>query len=249
MIQPGDRKRILDFALGYPFTRPDRSFVYADGTVRLLGDDATIVEHAISDGRVPVLAYGSNASPLQLNRKFSRHFPGVEIPVMMAEMQGWDVVYAALFAPYGSVPATLIRSTGARVEVFVTYLTEDELKIMHKTEGAGSSYSYGKLHGTAIELGCGLWLNEINTYMALSGALSIDGEAVALREVSAAERILRAVCQREMLEYCRNVICPYGDFSEFLLALVSDPTYRDLSSGFLAQTATTFDDAVFERLI
>ncbi len=249
MTTSGDIKRILDFALGYPFTRPDRSFVYCDGKVLLLDDAAAIVERAQSEGRVPVLAYGSNASPLQLNRKYFTHCPGVEIPVVRARMYGWDVAYAALIAPYGSIPATLVRSDSARVETFVTHLTVDQLRIMHRTEGAGKSYAYGILRDIDVELDCGVILKEIYTYVALPGALSGDGEAIALQEVTAVERMLEAVFQKEALELCRRIVCPYGDFSEFVLALVSDPAYRKLSTKLLAETAIEFDDAAFERII
>ena len=102
--------------------------------------------------RVPVLAYGSNAAPEALFRKFGKYslhgndgfIPVLKVcvvenlrsfTVLQGQLEGFDVVYAALLTGYGSVPAALQASPGCACTVYVTYLTETQLQIMHRTEG------------------------------------------------------------------------------------------------------------------
>ncbi len=66
----------------------------------------------LSTNFVPVLAVGSNGSPQQLARKFpASKFPaGVLVPVVRAVLEDFDVVYAPLFAAYGSCAGALLLS-------------------------------------------------------------------------------------------------------------------------------------------
>ena len=57
------------------------------------------------------------------------------------QLEGFDVVYAALIASYGSIPAALQASPGCACTAYVTYLTRTQLQIMHSTEGWGDSQS------------------------------------------------------------------------------------------------------------
>eukprot|EP00668_Euglena_longa_P016909 GGOE01021220.1.p1 GENE.GGOE01021220.1~~GGOE01021220.1.p1 ORF type:complete len:354 (+),score=87.53 GGOE01021220.1:141-1202(+) len=104
-----------------------------------------------------VLAIGSNAGVTQLQRKFPADlFPaGTVIPVVQSVLLDFDVVYAPLVAPYGSVVATLQASPGSAVELFVTYLTDPQLERMHSTEGG-----YNLLRLNAIQLHVGQSLAE-----------------------------------------------------------------------------------------
>ncbi len=109
-------------AKSYPFEIPERSYVYRRGEV--LAYDAHPVPR---DGRVPVLAAGSNQSHHQIARKFDGHPSGEVIPSQRGRLHDFDVVYAAHLASYGSVPATFQESPGTVVGVFVLWLAEAQL--------------------------------------------------------------------------------------------------------------------------
>src|SRR5689334_15764875 len=103
MADPAKAAAILARALGYPYATPERSYLYLDGEAMELppgGPDLS--------GRSPLIAYGANAAPEALGLKLSQ-LPGVELPAMRFELEGFDVVYSAHVSPYGAVPATLVE--------------------------------------------------------------------------------------------------------------------------------------------
>src|SRR5438128_1689184 len=108
----------LDRAFDYPYDVPPRSFLFVPGRGVSELDAASASE--LVQGRRAVLAVGSNAAPSQLARKFGED-DGV-IPVVRADLHDHDVVYAARFAPYGAVPATMLESPGTTAHVHATYL-------------------------------------------------------------------------------------------------------------------------------
>jgi hypothetical protein len=87
--------------------------------------------------RVPVLAIGSDAAPEQLARKFIHAglIADPLIPVLRARLHDFDVVHASCITAHGSVPATLWRSPGTVVDVFVAFLSPVQLSRMHETDG------------------------------------------------------------------------------------------------------------------
>jgi len=109
---PSPDRPVLLRALGYPYTVPSYSYLFDAGF-------AAPIAEADFAGRVPVLAYGSNAAPDQLIRKFE-DVPGTRIPVTRVSVSGIDAVYAAWFAAYGSVPATIHDAPGTEVFVHAT---------------------------------------------------------------------------------------------------------------------------------
>src|SRR4051795_4217382 len=68
-------------AIGYPWARPQGSYLLGDGGVELLAEmpaarrgDVLARFASNEDGRLPVLSIGSNGAPEVLERKFA-HFP------------------------------------------------------------------------------------------------------------------------------------------------------------------------------
>ena len=118
-------------ALNYPYSYPAYDFVLDKGSVAPLPDRNSL------EGRVPVLAIGSNRSPEQLLRKFGdQDF----LPVTCVKLCDYDVVYAAHIASYGSIPAVLARSPGTIVDIAITWFTKSQLQRMHETEAV--SYTH-----------------------------------------------------------------------------------------------------------
>ena len=99
--------------------------------------------------RYPIIGYGSNANPAQLQNKFydKDDDTSTVIPVFKATLEGYDVVYANSFASYGSIPATITASPGTTVSVWITLLDKSQLATMDKTEGRNIRYWMAQLLG------------------------------------------------------------------------------------------------------
>ena len=189
---------ILKRALAYPFATPERSYLYRDGAAAQLpaaGPDLS--------GRTPLLSYGANAAPEALARKLAS-LPGVEMPVMRAELEGFDVVYSAHVSPYGAVPATLIESPGTVAPVFVIHPTPEQRALLTASE----------LNYDLVEAG------GVEAYRSKHGHLSLEGSAVALAAVRSRGRTLPELDQPAILERVRTALEPELTLEEFVCACV-----------------------------
>src|SRR3990170_2751650 len=128
-----DRRQVVERALGYPFAVPSQSFALAGERVVELA--AVEVDRS---ARLPLLAYGSNASPQVLARKLGA-------------------------AAAGSVPATLQRSPGTEVPAFVAYLTAEQLSLISSTE---PNYELRQLRGLSCRLEAGETLSEMPAFLS-----------------------------------------------------------------------------------
>src|SRR5918992_1771889 len=126
---PDSEHELLLLAKAYPFPAPSVSYLFRDG-------QAHTIDEARFEGRVPVIAHGSNRSPEQLRRKFDR-FSGAagEIPVTLSWLDEYDIVYSAHITTYGSIASTLQHVPGCRARVAITWLNDAQLTRMHETEG------------------------------------------------------------------------------------------------------------------
>ena len=144
---PESKARLLDLARGYPYCRPEACYLFNAGEAKPLPDSVPLSNLFV--GRTPVIAHGSNRSPRQLARKFGET---AEIPVSRAWLTDYDVVYSAHMTRYGAIAANLCHAPGTRVEVWITWLDEAQLRRMHETELGAEIYRYGLLEGVAIAL-------------------------------------------------------------------------------------------------
>ncbi|NHK28405.1 hypothetical protein FF098_010855 [Parvularcula flava] len=160
--------RDINFALSYPFAVPVDSYVYVDGHAmaltdttsadmmawivshrgerRTLGDVVHQTAHAdmALDRLTPVVAAGSNASPMQLLRKFQQR-KDIIVPVLKMPVRDWSVTYARHIAPYGSIPASLEQAPGETTQLFVNFLDEEAMEGMHGTESIGTYYQLAEV--------------------------------------------------------------------------------------------------------
>jgi hypothetical protein len=170
----------------YPFDVPSYSFMWSAGQVNPVSSSAPIEE--FSAGRHPVLAIGSNASPAQLTRKFDDipftdpSSPDGSIPVLTAVVDGVDVVYGAHLAWYGSLPATLLDTTGGRAHVYITWLTDRQMERMNETEGLGHAYRLRPTMGVRCH---GHDVGPALSYVTVEGACLLGGEPLGLSAISA----------------------------------------------------------------
>ena len=172
--------------LQYPFDVPSQSFTWSAGRVDSVSSFRRLDE--MSAGRHPILAIGSNASPAQLTRKFDDirfadpSSPESSIPVLTAVVDDVDVVYGAHLAWYGSLPATLLDTTGARAHVFITWLTDLQMERMNETEGLGHAYQLRSTVGVRCH---GREVGSALSYVTVDGVCLLGGDPLGLAAISA----------------------------------------------------------------
>jgi hypothetical protein len=208
VVDPQATTAILRRALAYPYATPDRSYLYRDGRALELpagGPDL--------DGRTPLLSYGANSAPEALARKLAP-LPGVEMPVLQAELEGWDVVYSAHVSPYGAVPATLIESPGTTAPAFVIHPTPEQRTLLTASE---PNYDLAEVEGVAA-------------YRSKHGPLSIDGSPVALAAVRATGRAFPELDEPAVLDRVRAQVEPNLTLEEFVHACVDRGGIKPLAA-------------------
>ncbi len=229
-------KAALHRATTYPYRIPSNSYIFEDGRETPLGGGAFLPE---LDGRVPVLAVGSNQSPEQLARKFDAPGWGA-IPTIRVELNGFDSVYSPHITTYGAIAATLHQAASATVSLFVNWLTPVQLTRMHETELGNENYAFGALNDVAIKAEVGPALTEVHLYASNHGALSHDGHPVPLSEISARGRSWAAMAQNEVQHHVRDHLAADKPLNDFIMESISDPRTRRLRTDRLRRKSHAF---------
>lgn len=89
------------------------------------------------DERIPLVAVGSNSSPLALRSKVKRYGrlrTSQVIPVLTAKMKNLGLGYSAHLVSGGYVPAAPFRAEGEEAHVTVSFLTVEQLRAIDATE-------------------------------------------------------------------------------------------------------------------
>ena len=160
------------------------------------------------EGRIAVLASGSNAAPARLADKCGRL---ASIPVALVEAVDTAVVYSAHISRYGSIPANRVRHGGSSTMVHVPMLNDDQLAIVDASEG---SYRRVPLDGPFAA-----FLGPVFAYESWRGLLYQDGYPVRVEEVPARCE-LRSCTQIEALDLVasRTGAAPDGETLSQLVA-------------------------------
>ena len=243
----GDER--LDRAKRYPYPAPRHSYLFVNGVAHELaevGEDPVGVVSVADrlapvaealrdlgvpgtpglDERVPVLAYGSNAAPEQLARKYARFDGDVVIPVLRARLAGYDVVSAPHISGYGAIPATLEVSAATIAGVAVVFLTAPQLALMHDSEIAAMNYVYGRLSNLTLECDGLPALDSVYVYLTLRGSLALDGAPTALAAIDARGRRFDSIGTVGMLALARDRVAPGRPLDAFILETVGDEALR-----------------------
>lgn len=231
-------------AKSYPYAIPLRSYIVAGGSHRELAADEPLPDVS---GRRAVLAVGSNQSPEQLLRKFNDPDCG-PIPVIRARLAGFDVVYSAHVASYGSIPAMLVPSPGTVVTLFVNWLTRQEETRMHETELPSGNYNFGRLDGIDLRLDRGRTLTSAFVYSSRRGALVRDGHPIALGEIMAEGRRWPALSQEEVQGHVRDRTDPDRNIDDFIGDAIADKDVRRARIEAMMTDSLPFDYPGFKIL-
>lgn len=208
-------------AESYPFARPACSYLFEGGKMRPLWKDAF-------EGRLPVIASGSNASPTRLAAKFRDN---EKIPVTRAELRHFAVVFAGHFTAYGAIPATLAPCEGAVTEVWITWLTRAELAVMHRSEGvlgcreAEQRYDFFDLSGIDLGSEQGGIVDEAGAYLSRR-MLAMDGEPIRLAEVRTQNCPFPALSERAALRHAASHLRPTQPFPDLMETVLQGPERR-----------------------
>ena len=112
--------------------------------------------------RIPLVAVGSNSSPLALRSKVKRYGrinTSQVIPVLSAKMTNLGLGYSAHLVSGGYVPAAPFRAPGEVASVTVSFLTRDQLRAIDATEPtydrkalSSDSYPLRLENGTVLDV-------------------------------------------------------------------------------------------------
>lgn len=228
-----DERAIVARARDYPYPIPPESFIYSEDGPQPFTSDSV-------EGRTPVLAIGSNQSPIRLNQKFG-HDARHRIPVQRAQLTGFDVVFSAHIAAYGSVPAMLQVSPGASVSIAITWLDDEQLAIMNQSELASANYHLAELSGLDLRLDDGRQADVMYAYVSRRGHVLGPGDnAMSLQAIPCEGRRYEAFHTHDALEVVRERFAPDESPEQFILSLVKDKAYRVSIIEKMAETAVPF---------
>lgn len=223
----------IEKALGYPYRRPESSFTFHSNAPLDFGIPAS------TEGRVPVLACGSNAAPDQLMRKFPMPTEQI-VPVTCAKLQDFICVYSAHIAGYGAIPATLFWQPGSETNCHITWLSEKQLQRMHETEAIGVNYRFSRLTGISLECERTGSMTDIYAYISNFGSLQIDGQPVPIKGLTQDTSFHLSMSQQEVQEKVSQLIFQLTSSTEFITQNIDNPVLRRRRTVKLAQSASNF---------
>lgn len=220
----------IQHALAYPFNPPDRGYLYAAGEMH----DLTGVDY---NDRVPVIASGSNGSLSRLREKFGT---GQTVPVTRVRLSGLIPAYAARITSYGSVPATLAPLAKGSSVTHCTWLTTEQLEIMHLTESVGVGYAYYAVNPDICNPLEGPHPDGATAYISLAGFLP-DNEQLPMS--------LGSHDQVEAQAKVRELAGSALEQDEFVASNILNDTHRKSCNDQLATIGVTVRHAALTRLL
>jgi hypothetical protein len=207
-----------DYSRGpYPGTRPGVSFVEFDGAAWVVHPSADsrsgwlVTSGSVSSadldvwlsarmapplaGRLPMLAYGSNASPGKIEWLREQGLTGPSI-VVEADVENVTAVWSGgVRARDGQRPAVLTAAQGVTERHAVWFVTPEQRRVFDQIEGRGERYRLVWLHAP-VRLADGERLNWVLAYIARPevmghevpihlnrSPLLVDGETVRVSAV------------------------------------------------------------------
>ena len=260
--------RVADFSgFDYPGKRPDESYITnGEEVYALRGNGHQIFDEinayleqqdlpALKD-RIPVLAYGGNASPGSLKEKFSRHdLTGYEVtekeiqtvPCIFGDLQGVDVVWHGAPSLKGGYFAELYKgkeAEGTTVQAVVQFLTTEQLAIMHTTEGI--TYEFADIG--EVDFGNEVRMQSVLSYVGRGSSILLDdyGKPISVAGVKRSNSDLEVLDVKGALDYTlgnEKVTTAIKDF------FTDNPEYAECHTNFASSPDRTGAYSNFARAI
>lgn len=222
---PRAKEDLLKLAKEYPFAAPESSYLFRNGQTESLAEAEPVDLRKLFDRRTPVIAHGSNRSPAQLFRKYRDR---ATIPVTLARLADYDVVYSAHVTQYGAIAANLQYHPGVTCSLYVTWLDARQLERMHETELGGENYHFGIMREVRLELEIGPseHLSEAWVYLSTRGCLSRKGNPISLAAVPAKGERHQSLHQEEVQHHVLATFRPERELDDLILENIREPEKR-----------------------
>lgn len=183
----------------YPGERNKGNFILiGNGTLDVPEDPHAAIERfnyllafrnqPLIEERIPVVAFGFNASPQGAGSKMKEFSNGAMsqedlemIPMMVGTLTDHAAVWHGRPAQGGHFFAELYKGKevkGTQTEVWVQFLTPEQLGVIHASEG--DTYKFSQVDGV-VDLGAGVTVNGAVAYTARDAFIYLkDGKPVAV---------------------------------------------------------------------
>jgi hypothetical protein len=193
----------LDDWSSYPGRRTEYSFVFCGDHLRALDRldfdaELSVLGAAPLADRTPVLAYGSNACPAQLQRKYEHATCSPVIPMTRGWARNLAIGYSDHESRYGAVPATTIVSEGVYTEVFIGWLDAEQFVELDESEAR--NYERRPLDLVAHELyvSDGPSPPRVEVYESMRGIFTYDGLTPGVKGIDTTYRAGPLLSQAEV---------------------------------------------------
>ena len=177
-------------AINYPYKAPTNSFTFKNGKFH------QGIHISLKD-RVPIISIGSNRSPYQLKNKFGLK---ENLCVTPAKLYNSVIVYAASISAYGSIPATQWPCEGSVSDLNLLWLNQDQLQIMHLSEGLGIAYNYVELEKDTVSIKDEDYSGPVFGYISTRGGYLFEGDLpVKLQDIKSNTNKFSSINEHEAL--------------------------------------------------
>ena len=177
-------------AINYPYKAPTTSFTFKNGKF-YQGIQISL------KNRVPIISIGSNRSPYQLKKKFGINN---DLCVTPAKLYNSVIVYAASISAYGSIPATQWPCEGSVSDLNLLWLNEDQLQIMHLSEGLGIAYNYVQLDKDTVFFQEEDYFGPIFGYVSTRGCYMFDNNLpIRIKNIKSNAKSFASITEYEAL--------------------------------------------------
>ncbi|MEE2694512.1 MAG: hypothetical protein VX884_03415 [Pseudomonadota bacterium] len=260
-------KKLVSRAKAYPFGIPTSSYLFISGecwpidfyneriplnSIVRLNDKAESATHiftsrgmqtsSLAATRIPVLASGSNASPVRLKEKFYSELKQTVIPVIQYSVKNLLPVFSAKFASYGSITATLQQAQNTETKMFVTFLSLEQLQKMHQTEAIGDEYDFVRLRQVEMRQITSepTVQKTVYAYLSRKGVFDLHQQQFTLDSHAVPVEGFAYRTQTEMLIQAHHLLNPRQDLEEFILQNITNDKNRRQNNLLLGQFSRPF---------
>lgn len=219
----------------------------------ILNDYLKTNNSTLLEDRIPVIAYGTNPCPGQLEYKF-KSLANLIVPVIKGKIKGWDTVYKFIFKG-GYAYAQLIPSKNTSIEAWITLLDQVQFELMNKSECISSENSVYK-----VGIFQDFYFDDLNIrslfYVANKKILvspkigNFVNTPVSILEIPAENRRFPALNQLDVLNHCIKIFDLEEIFERYKNSFLTfSGSYGEQLARFLChnynleQSGKTYDSA------